>query len=80
MQAKGLFNDSVEMWQIDERLEICDIYIFDFLVYLFSVLWVFSKLAEYSDQTDCCWLTASMSALCLYHSCWLCSSLTFPPQ
>lgn len=49
MQAKRLLHDGIEVWQIDERLEICDIYILDFLVNLFSVLWVFAKLAEYSD-------------------------------
>lgn len=51
------------MWQIDERLEICNIYILDFFVNLFSVLWVPAKLTEYSDQSNCCWLTVLWSAL-----------------
>lgn len=66
MQAKGLFHDGIEMRQIDERLEICNIYILDFLVNLFSVLWVFAQLAEYSDQSNCCWLTASLSVLSVF--------------
>lgn len=49
MQAKRLLHDGIEMWQIDEGLEICNIYILDFLVNLFSVLWVFAQLAEYRD-------------------------------
>lgn len=66
MQAKGLLHDGIEMRQIDECLEICNIYILDFLVNLFSVLWVFAKLAEYSDQSNCCWLTAPLSVLSVF--------------